>query len=132
MTESGFQHPADFLDSGGRALNYTVIAQSADEVRHIENAPAISMAKFLVDRRQLELLPTISIYVERGNDPTTLRSECRSANESRTRTSRMQRRSGYVRDLTEIVKRWLAIYDGVRNTASGGIYPPGFAASTWG
>lgn len=73
MTESGFQHPADFLASSGRALNYTVIAQSADEVRHIENAPAISMAKFLVDRRQLELLPTISIYVERGNDPTTVR-----------------------------------------------------------
>ena len=31
------------------------------------------MAKFLVDSRQLELLPTISIYAERGEDRVTVR-----------------------------------------------------------
>ena len=73
MTQNGLQHGADFSDSDGRALNYTVIAQSADEVRHVENAPAVSMAKFLVDHHQLGLLPTISIYAERGEDRATVR-----------------------------------------------------------
>ena len=73
MTQSGLQVPPDFLDSSGRALNYTVIAQSAAEVRRVENAPAVGMAKFLVDSRQLELLPTISIYAERGEDRVTVR-----------------------------------------------------------
>jgi len=35
--------------------------------------PLVESLQSLVDRRQLELLPTISIYVERGNDPTTVR-----------------------------------------------------------
>jgi len=73
MTQSVFQHPVDLLDSEGRALNYTVIAQSAGEVQHIENAPAVSMPKYLVDHHQLGLLPTISIYVVRGNDATSVR-----------------------------------------------------------
>lgn len=73
MTRSELQHPAGFQDSSVRALNYTVIAQIADELRHIENAPAVSMGKFLVDRGQLGLLPTISIYAEPGNDATAAR-----------------------------------------------------------
>lgn len=60
-------------ESAAGALNYTVIAQDANEVQDIENAPAVSMARFLVEREQMKLLPAISIYAERGNDPRHVR-----------------------------------------------------------
>ena len=49
-------------------MNYTVISQNVNEVRDTQNAPAFSMAQFLVERDQMALLPTISIYAQRGND----------------------------------------------------------------
>lgn len=42
-------------------------------MQHIQKAPAVSIPKLLVDHDQLGPLPTISIYVERGNDATTVR-----------------------------------------------------------
>ena len=55
------------------SLNYTVVAQNADEVNDIQNAPAVSMARFLAEHERMALLPTISIYAERGSDRTQVR-----------------------------------------------------------
>ena len=54
-------------------MNYTVVSQDADEVQDIQNAPAFSMPRFLVERNQMGLLPTISIYAERGTDRSNVR-----------------------------------------------------------
>jgi hypothetical protein len=59
--------------------NYTVIAQDVDEVQDIQNAPAVSMARFLVERERTGLLPTISIYSDRGTDRKTVRILCMNA-----------------------------------------------------
>jgi hypothetical protein len=55
------------------ALNYTVAAQNATEVQDIQNAPSISMVRFLVESDQMSFLPTISIYVERGTNHSQVR-----------------------------------------------------------
>jgi hypothetical protein len=44
-----------------------------DEVRDIRNAPAVSMAAYLVERDQMKLLPAISIYSERGTSRDSVR-----------------------------------------------------------
>lgn len=49
-----------------KTLNYKIVAQSADEVQDIQNAPAISMGFYLIDSAQTQLLTTISIYAQRG------------------------------------------------------------------
>jgi hypothetical protein len=54
--------------SAAWALNYTVIAQNAAELQDIQNAPAVSMPRFLVEHGRMGLVPTISIYGERGTD----------------------------------------------------------------
>ncbi len=48
------------------ALNYEIVAQSAEEVQNIQNAPAISMGQYLVESDQVKLLTTISIYTQHG------------------------------------------------------------------
>ena len=58
---------------GSQSLNYTIIAQNAEELRDIQNAPAVSMARFLTDHEQMAIVPTISIYAERGSDRTQAR-----------------------------------------------------------
>jgi len=45
-----------------RSLNYEIVAQGADEVQDIQNAPAVSMARYLADSGQTRLLSEISIY----------------------------------------------------------------------
>lgn len=50
-----------------RSATYHVIAQDADEVRDIQNAPAISMSHFMTATEQTRLLATLSIYSERGS-----------------------------------------------------------------
>ncbi len=55
------------------ARHYTVITQDVDEVQDTKNAPAVSMALFLIERDRMGLLPTISIYSERGTDRKALR-----------------------------------------------------------
>ena len=54
-------------DAGVERLNYTIVNQDADEVQDIQNAPAVSMARFLAERDRMDLLPAISIYAERGS-----------------------------------------------------------------
>ena len=73
--ESPVQNPASRVSStdGAQPLNYTIVAQDADEVQDIQNAPAVSMARFLTEHDQMELVPTISIYAERGSDRTQIR-----------------------------------------------------------
>jgi hypothetical protein len=55
------------------SLNYKVVAQSDEEVRDIQNAPAISMAQFIVDTDQANLLTTLSIYSQRGTSRDQIR-----------------------------------------------------------
>lgn len=43
-------------------MNYKVVAQSVSDIRDIQNAPAVSMAPYLLQAGQIRLLTTISIY----------------------------------------------------------------------
>ena len=45
---------------------YQIVAQSAEEVQSIDNAPAISMGPYLVKSGKSELLTVISVYSLRG------------------------------------------------------------------
>jgi hypothetical protein len=60
-------------DEDGRLLNYRIVAQSAEEVQDVRNAPAISMGPYLISSGQTELLNTISIYSQRGESRDQLR-----------------------------------------------------------
>ena len=55
------------------ALNYRIIAQSAEDVQNIENAPAVSMGPYLLQSGQTPLLRTISIYSLRGESREQIR-----------------------------------------------------------
>ncbi len=55
------------------ALNYKIIAQSADEIQDIRNSPAVSMGPYLVDSDQTKLLTVISIYSRRGETREQIR-----------------------------------------------------------
>lgn len=48
-------------------LNYSILQQSAKELRETENSPSVSMWPYLVDSAQTQLINTISIYSERGD-----------------------------------------------------------------
>jgi hypothetical protein len=60
-------------DATSDTPNYTVVAQNANELQDIQNAPSVSMARFLVESDQMGLLPTISIYAERGPNRSQVR-----------------------------------------------------------
>ena len=55
------------------ALNYEIVAQSAEEVQDIQNAPAISMGQYLIESEQVKLLTTISIYTQQGESRDQVR-----------------------------------------------------------
>ncbi len=55
------------------ALNYRIVAQSAEEVQSVENAPAVSMGPYLLQSEQTSLLGTISIYSLRGENREQIR-----------------------------------------------------------
>ncbi len=55
------------------ALNYQIVAQSAEDVRNIENAPAVSMGPYLIKSGQRSLLTAISIYSLRGESREQIR-----------------------------------------------------------
>jgi hypothetical protein len=57
----------------GQTMHYAIIMQSADEVRDLENAPALSMASYLVASQQEQLLTKISVYGERGESRDAMR-----------------------------------------------------------
>ena len=48
--------------------DYTIVAQDAIEVQAIQNAPAVSMAAFLMAVGEMKIVPTISIYARHGYD----------------------------------------------------------------
>ena len=54
-------------------MNYSVVAQSADEVRDPQNAPSVSMGPYLISSEQTRLLTTLSIYGMRGTTRDQLR-----------------------------------------------------------
>jgi hypothetical protein len=54
-------------------INYTVIAQNADEVEEIGNAPAVSMGPYLIASDKTDLLTTLSVYSQRGNSREQIR-----------------------------------------------------------
>jgi hypothetical protein len=54
-------------------LNYEIVAQSAEEVQDIQNAPAISMGQYLIESEQVKLLTTISIYTQQGESRDQVR-----------------------------------------------------------
>jgi hypothetical protein len=54
-------------------LNYEIVAQSAEEVQDLQNAPAISMGQYLIDSEQVKLLTTISIYAQHGESRDQVR-----------------------------------------------------------
>lgn len=54
-------------------LHYQVVAQSADDVQNIENAPAVSMGPYLLKSGQASLLTTISVYSLRGESREQIR-----------------------------------------------------------
>ena len=54
-------------------LNYQIIAQCAEDVQNIENAPAVSMGPYLLKSGQVRLLATISIYSLRGDSREQMR-----------------------------------------------------------
>jgi len=60
-------------DEDRSSLNYQIVAQSADEVQEVQNAPAFSMGPYLISSGQTKLLTTISIYSQRGEDCEQLR-----------------------------------------------------------
>jgi hypothetical protein len=55
------------------ALNYEIVTQCLDEVQDIQNAPAVSMAQYLVESDQTNLLKTISIYTQHGESRDQVR-----------------------------------------------------------
>ena len=54
-------------------MNYTAIAQSAEEVGNIQNAPSVSMGPYLISSEQTRLLTTLSVYSLRGNSREQVR-----------------------------------------------------------
>jgi hypothetical protein len=52
---------------------YQIVAQSAQEVQNVENAPSISMGPYLHNSGQAWLLGTISIYSLRGESREQIR-----------------------------------------------------------
>lgn len=60
-------------DDARKLPNYQTIAQSADEVREVSNAPALSMGPYLISSGQTRLLTAISIYSQRGKGAAQLR-----------------------------------------------------------
>jgi DNA-binding protein H-NS len=55
------------------ALNYQIVAQSAEDVQNIQNAPAVSIGPYLNESGQNRLLTAISIYSLRGESREQVR-----------------------------------------------------------
>ena len=55
------------------SLIYQIVAQSAEDVQSVENAPAVSMGPYLIKSGQTSLLKTLSIYSLRGENREQIR-----------------------------------------------------------
>ncbi|HZW81523.1 MAG TPA: hypothetical protein VFF50_13695 [Candidatus Deferrimicrobiaceae bacterium] len=56
-----------------KPLIYEIVAQNAEEVLDVQNAPAISMGQYLIESGQTQLLTSISVYSQRGEHPEQVR-----------------------------------------------------------
>jgi hypothetical protein len=56
----------DKLSEAAMSLNYSILEQTTDQLREIENSPSVSMWPYLVDSAQTALVNKISIYTEAG------------------------------------------------------------------
>jgi len=54
-------------------MNYSVVAQSVDDLRDAANSPSISMGPYLISTNQTRLLTILSIYSTRGNSREQVR-----------------------------------------------------------
>jgi len=54
-------------------LNYQIVAQSAEDMQNIQNAPAVSIGPYLIESDQTRLLTSISIYSLRGESREQMR-----------------------------------------------------------
>ena len=57
----------------GADANYQIVAQSAEDIQDIENAPAVSIGPYLLKSGQTRLLTTISVYSLRGESREQMR-----------------------------------------------------------
>jgi hypothetical protein len=55
------------------SMIYQIVAQSAEDVESVENAPAVSMGPYLIQSGQASLLRTLSIYSLRGENREQIR-----------------------------------------------------------
>lgn len=60
-------------ESSQNSLNYETVAQNADEVQDVRNAPPFSVGPYLIESGQTRLLTTISIYSQRGENRDQIR-----------------------------------------------------------
>jgi hypothetical protein len=54
-------------------MHYFTIVQDADEVRELDNAPALSIPPYLITSHQEKLLTVLSVYAERGDTRAEVR-----------------------------------------------------------
>jgi hypothetical protein len=54
-------------------LSYRIVAQNAEDLQNVDNAPAVSMEPYLFKSGQRSLLTTISIYSLRGESREQIR-----------------------------------------------------------
>jgi hypothetical protein len=55
------------------ALNYQIVAQSAEDVQNVENAPAVSIGPYLLGSGQTGLFGILSVYSLRGESRQQVR-----------------------------------------------------------
>ena len=72
LTSNDLLHDLIAKHSGAEA-NYQIVAQSAEDVQNIENAPSVSMGPYLLNSGQIKLLTTISVYSLRGESRQQIR-----------------------------------------------------------
>ncbi len=56
------------------APHYTMLSQSRDDLRDLQNSPSLSMWPYLLQSAQTQMLNSISIYAETGSTPAHTRT----------------------------------------------------------
>ena len=62
------------LQPAPASMHYTVMTQSRDDLRDLQNSPSLSMWPYLLQSAQTQKLNTISIYAETGSTPAHTRT----------------------------------------------------------
>jgi hypothetical protein len=64
---------SQLAEHASTTLTYQIVAQNAEDVQTVENAPAVSMGPYLIQSGQTSLLLTLSIYSLRGETSEQIR-----------------------------------------------------------